>query len=296
MAASLASSASTNRVTRLDNVTCSYCGTHLNKVNKSLEHTVGRRFVPRGKLNANWNLLLYACQHCNNAKADLENDISAITLQPDFDRHHDEYDANVIKDAQRKGRNAVSRKTRKPVQESGERLRLSIPLENIGQLDFDLTAGPQIQEDRAFNLARLQLTAFFYFLTFQNTEKRGYPWKGEFMSVMMARRSDWGNAIMMDFMRAVRPWDYRLNCTTAEGFFRVCIRRHPTEELWSWVVEWNVSIRLIGFFGCSNTAQSVVDSFGPLKVQHYDLGGGDWAQYRTEVPLDPADDVAFDVD
>jgi hypothetical protein len=41
------------------------------------------KFVPKGTLENQWNLILNACRNCNGRKADLENDISAITMQPD---------------------------------------------------------------------------------------------------------------------------------------------------------------------------------------------------------------------
>ena len=41
---------------------------------------IGRRFVPKGKLNNQWNLIVRVCIKCNNKKSDLEDDISAISM------------------------------------------------------------------------------------------------------------------------------------------------------------------------------------------------------------------------
>jgi hypothetical protein len=47
------------------------------------EHVIGRRFVPKNTMFGQWNVILRACRECNTAKSELENDISAITMQPD---------------------------------------------------------------------------------------------------------------------------------------------------------------------------------------------------------------------
>jgi hypothetical protein len=60
----------------LDNVTCPYCGTALTSKTRTKEHVIGRRFVPVGSLDREWNLILQACGPCNRHKADLEDDIS----------------------------------------------------------------------------------------------------------------------------------------------------------------------------------------------------------------------------
>jgi hypothetical protein len=77
---------------RLNNVRCPYCGTDVS-TNRTAEHVIGRRFVPKGMLNGEWNLILWACEVCNGRTSDLEDDISAITMQRDvFGRHADDED------------------------------------------------------------------------------------------------------------------------------------------------------------------------------------------------------------
>lgn len=73
-----------DRAIVLRNVACVYCGTSLTKETTTRDHVIGRRFVPKGKFAARWNLIINACEPCNNGKAELEDDISAITLQPDL--------------------------------------------------------------------------------------------------------------------------------------------------------------------------------------------------------------------
>ena len=44
----------------LDNITCVYCGNELTPQTVTKEHVVGRRFVPKGSLNQQWNLIVCA--------------------------------------------------------------------------------------------------------------------------------------------------------------------------------------------------------------------------------------------
>jgi hypothetical protein len=162
-------------------------------------------------------------------------------------------------------------------------------------LAFNLSSPPQIDEYRAFELARLQLAGFFFMLTYRKDLERGYWWTGGFHPMMIVRRTDFGNTIMVDFAEAVVDWEPRLFAQTAQGFYRVCIRRNPSAECWSWAMEWNRSMRLVGFLGDHDIAKSIVDKLGPLKMHHQDLGNGEYMRFRDDVALDPEKDRLFEV-
>src|SRR6266550_9402360 len=105
-----------NRAVRLDNRTCLYCGLAEAEENPfTVEHVVGRRFVPKGSLDKSWALIGNACLRCNSRKSDLEDDISAITLQPNLGERH--ADPLLEAEAARKAKGSVSRRTRKRVGE-----------------------------------------------------------------------------------------------------------------------------------------------------------------------------------
>ena len=90
---------------RLANVNCPYCGRDLTDKTRTKEHVISKRFVPKGTFDGSWNLILNACRACNNAKSDLEDDISAITMQPDpFGRFAD---PKLQSEAERKRRNSM---------------------------------------------------------------------------------------------------------------------------------------------------------------------------------------------
>lgn len=87
------------------NILCAYCGTPLAPFGGGeQEHVIGRRFVPKGTLSGQWNLIVKACPTCNDHKADLEDDISAITMQPDGLGRFPDDDERLHTEAVRKAR------------------------------------------------------------------------------------------------------------------------------------------------------------------------------------------------
>jgi hypothetical protein len=105
---------------RLHNATCIYCGRSFDStLPRTREHVIGRNFVPEGSFKANyWNLFVWACGPCNNEKAKLEGEISAITLQPSIGTAHSDETLNLL--AERKATKARSEATGRMVKESRE--------------------------------------------------------------------------------------------------------------------------------------------------------------------------------
>lgn len=284
---------SPNRARALDNRACVYCSGALTQANISREHVIGRRFVPKGKLHGNWNLIVNACRACNARKADLEDDISAITLQPDLWGRYGHDDDNAVADARRKAEDARSRRTKKAVKDSREQVRLRGRLGSGINLSFQWTAPPQIEDQRAFELARMQLVAFFYMQTYNRETRRGGYWLHGYHPVMQTTRGDWGNPVMTAFMCTIESWDCRMVAITADGFFRTITRRHPSAETWAWAIEWNHSRRLIGFFGEREPAQQIVNGFPQLRSLTIYQASNESLSYRTETPLSEDDDTLF---
>lgn len=42
---------------------------------------------------------------------------------------------------------------------------------------------------------------------------------------------------MRAFMATIEKWDCRLVTITADGFFKLITRKHPSAETWAWVVD-----------------------------------------------------------
>lgn len=142
----------TNKATRLDNVSCIYCG-DTGDVSNPLtdEHVIGRRFVSKGSFVSGWSFIARACQRCNNEKADLEDDISAITLLPDLGNGHEEADLAAL--ALRKARGSRSRRTKKLVIDSYEENKISGKLMQSVDVSFGFVAPPQLERGRVRRLA-----------------------------------------------------------------------------------------------------------------------------------------------
>lgn len=154
-----------------------------------------------------------------------------------------------------------SRRTRKRVTDSAERLDVKFEMAPGVVFTFNLTAPPQPDEQRIANLAKMQVGAFFYWITFTSENSKGYFWPGEFYIVTTAPRADWGSARMQAFMDAVIGWEPRVLAIGADSFFKIVIRKHPTEKCWSWGLEWNHGYRLVGFAGDRKVSQEIWENF-----------------------------------
>jgi hypothetical protein len=161
------------------------------------------------------------------------------------------------------------------------------------EMTFNLCSPPQADSDRVFELARLQLMGFFYWITFSADTNKGGFWLGEFYPVLEAVRSDWGNPVHLAFMRQASTWDLRLLVVTADGFFKATIRRHPVEVCWSWALEWNHNLRVVGFFGEREPVLAAAKALPRLKVKTIAQGPGHALRYRMETPLSDDDDQMF---
>ena len=284
-----------NRAVVLDNVTCPYCGGMLkNDGNNTKEHVVGRRFIPKGTLDGCWNLIIRACKTCNSIKSDLEDDISAITLSGKMWFDSGDSEENAINEANRKSKNSISCRTGKPVIHSQEQVKLDVPLAQGMALTFNMVSPPQVDNERLYELARLQMMAFFYFITYNIESKKGGFWLHGFHPLAVAHHGDWGNSLQKDFMSAVVEWEPRWIGITADGYYRSIIRRHPSAECWSWAVEFNKNYRVIGFFGLRQSAQEIVDGFVFPEMKPIENGGNSRIAYRADVKLTENDDLLFE--
>jgi ribosomal protein L32 len=274
------------------NVTCPYCGRDVTKDGEK-EHVVGRRFVPRGTLYQQWNLILRACLRCNRRKSDLEDDISAITMQRDVRGRHAVDDPVLAQEAIRKGKKSYSRRTKKLVKDSRETITLKAELAPGFHITNNLTCGPQIDTPRLGELAHMQIRAFFYLVTYDVEKRAGRFWHGPFMLADRCTRLDWGNPTMRGFMDAVASWEPRILAVGAGGFFKIALRKHPTANCWSWALEWNQNLRAVGF--CGDDATVRAETAALPKPQMLSLSEGpDSVRFRWDIPIaDEADKLFY---
>lgn len=284
---------SDSRPTMLANSICPYCGKPVSRRSGTREHVIGRRFVPRGSFEGCWNLILKACRQCNHGKSDLEDDLSAITMAFHVAGLAGMNDDLLKKEAERKSKRSISRKTGKPVSQSAANVSFEVPIFSGASITGNFTSPPQIDDARAHELARLQLMGFFYMLTYDTTANRGYWWRGGFYPLHGTIKSDWGNPVHRAFMSEIAGWDYRLIVTTADGYFRAVIRKHPTDEFWGWAVEWNDCYRLVGFFGSEASAIAVANRMPKLQIHSMLETERSWLRYRIETALADEEDILF---
>jgi hypothetical protein len=198
--------------------------------------------------------------------------------------------------AARKLAKSISRKTKKSVLDSSERMKVQAPFGPGGLITADFTAPPQLDEQRLFHLARLQVRAFFYWVTYDRASKTGRFWREGCYLVEYGIRSDWGNARLKAFADAVLKWEPRVVGITSDAFFKVIIRRHPDPltALWAWALEWNHKYRIVGFFGEHAVAQQIGHSLPRLKVLSvFEAPNGDFFRIREDVRLADEDDNLF---
>ncbi len=276
----------------LDNVTCPYCGVALQASTRTTEHVIARRFVPKGALENSWNLILFACQDCNGRKAELEDEISAVSMQADATGKYASPDPRYAAEAKRKALGSRSRLTGARIAHSHVKKELQLPFMG-GKMTVSMVAPPQVESQRVGNLAKMQMMAFFYFVTFDAVAKVGRFWRGDFHYFQEARRADWGRPDLRGFMATVSSWEPRYLAYGPDDFFNVVIRKHPTANCWSWGLEWNQSFRIMGFFGERAVVDAVCDQIPPMKMQYLHVNGSNFVRGRSEEPLLPEHDNLF---
>lgn len=284
------------KAVRLYNTACLYCGRPFGPaLKRTTEHIIGRRFVPSGSLDRHWNLIASACLKCNGIKSGLENDISALTMQPDVLGRHPQDDEVLRSEGIRKGAGAISEFTKKCVAKSRESLAVETPLlagVPRARMRFSFTGPPTFDEDRAFRLAWYQVAGFFYWITYKKEKGVGCHWLGSFMPLMLVRESDWGNTLMRSFQELVSTWGYRV--FGGGDYFAVCLKRSPdSRPLWSWALEWNRTFRLIGFAGNEEAAQQSGKNLVWPKSQTIRDGPNSWLRFRQEQRISDQDDRLF---
>ena len=163
------------------------------------------------------------------------------------------------------------------------------------EIAFTFQVPPQPSEERLFELARRQLQAFFYFLTYSKTTCRGGFWIGEFCPVTAVRHADWGNAQLLWFEEYTKDWIFWFHGIGAEGFFKLWIKRKSdSDRIWAWALEWNRNFRLAGFFGDPSYYDQLTEAVPPLEMGDPHRDGNQIFRAREEVSLAPEEDHLFD--
>lgn len=143
-------------------------------------------------------------------------------------------------------------------------------------------------------LARMQVMAFFYWITIQPGEVNGRFWQGKLFPLQPVRRADWGNEQLRFFMAETKDWDWRVHAVTADGYFKLAIKKRPDRENWSFAVEWNESYRIVGFFGETEGLIELRNRVPELAMETVHNQGDNWIRQRREASLPEDEDALFD--
>ena len=292
-----------DRPFRLKNASCPYCGhTFKEHGSRTLDHVIGKNFVPKGTTAKSWNLHLWACQSCNSEKGKLEGEISAITLHQRVFAGNgpSALDLRITSEVARKGR-ARSSVTGRYVAESRTKFSLVGQLRESAEIRFDTVGPPQLNPANVLHLATMHVRALAYLLG----PEGGHGGGGVPPIVMLVHecgRGDWGNKRAVAFARLAADWPTRLVIpAAANGYFRASVRRHPASvPVWSWALEWNQSYRLMGFLGYQETEILPYESQLPPFSWDHECVSNDPEHgritngWKTETPLCESDDRLFE--
>lgn len=286
---------SSNRPIHLWNVNCPYCGEEITPASPSnKEHAVGKKFVPVGSLDRQWNLFLRVHVKCNNEKSQLEDDISVISMLPCHVSRGEEIEHVLAKEVDRRALKAGSRRTGKSVASSQENLSVKRSL-GPATFTFNFIAPPQVDHQRLFRLAQLHFDAFFFYATYNNETKRGGFFPGGHHNVGYFGRRNWGASKARWFMELTVDWPLMIWAATAQSYFKLIIRRSPTHRVWACAVEWNHTIRVMRLQGDADQIRALLDTLPEHEVPRMKDGEGNFVRIVEEQHLPSEEDSLFSV-
>ena len=282
----------TDRTISIANGWCAYCSRPLTARTRTRDHLLARRFVPQGTLLNSFNIGLWACGNCNTRKSRLEDDISAITMQPNVDGIYARDDDRLRRTAERKARGSISADTGIHVARSRPKLNVNLPF-GLASTNIEFTGAARIDDARAEQLAWLQVQGIFYFQTFRRELGRGRLLQRQnFHMACIASRADWGNPRMRAFMSAATA-EPQFHATLADGYFRAWLRARA-DGLLAWAVEWNESYRCVGFWGDPAVCQAAIAALPELEVEFVAGDTTNGLAFRIETALPDDEDDLFE--
>ena len=101
--------------------------------------------------------------------------------------------------------------------------------------------------------------------------------------------ADWGNPQMLTAMERVKEWSCYANIDSANGFFKVVMRRNEGKDgEWFWALEWNKSYRVLG--GIFHAGQ-IPTAFNDLPSLNWRVHGT--TRRREEISINEEQDILF---
>lgn len=279
----------------LPGIKCAYCGCAIGGKTSTNDHVVGRRFVPESTIGNGFNLKVKACETCNGKKAQLEDDISIITMLPDTAGRYVREDERLVRTVARKAKGAISPATRRLAAQSYNEIKARVPVGGGVSLTYSGIAMPTLEDQRVARLAFYHVQGFSFLRSYDKARQHG-AWleSAKFLMLGQLTRPDWGNPRLRHFTAITREWDCINLMNMADGYFRHAMFKAPDVELWAWALEWNERLRVYGLYGEAEAKDRFAADMPAVPV---DFRSGDTTNgfmFRIETPIgDDEDDLLF---
>ena len=252
---------------------------------------IGRSFIPDGSLDdgRSFNFIFRACVECNSEKAEVERHISSVSLFTSIGRS----DKSINTIANRKAANDFHPTLRgKLVKDATVEQCIEIDTKMLN-CKFEMSGPPQLDPSYIRLLAFRHIQGFFSLITSSDpttSEGTKLLGKNHWWFGGSYPYSDWGNVRIKEIAERVRTWEALLKIVTANGFFKIVIRRSPrTNGPWFWALEWNKSWRLFGGIFDLNNYPVEFDSLPSPEMMQLNSN----IKISQEVRLDNHEDILF---
>ena len=274
----------------LSNQHCLDCGCDLSaeSIKSDKEHWIARNFVPKGTMtNGAFNFIFRACRHCNARKCNAERHVSSVTLFNGPGRHED---PRAALSANRKAANDFH--PEKPGCTIGESHDQHTVRGTFGRasISFGFVSPPRVYADSIKELSLSQIQGLFSLITtedYRDSAKMRLLPEDQFFLFNSFPLSDWGNPQLVELSRRVNSWECLANITSADGYFRVTVRRNGLQG-WFWALEWNKFLRVIG--GIAIGQSTLFQALPDLEWQQLSEGK---SRFREEVAFTEHEDILF---
>lgn len=280
---------------------CLFCGRFVgdgSNLASNKEHLIGREFVPTGAFGDGtlFNFIFRSCKKCNDKKSVLERHLSTVTLF-----------SSPLRRASRSHDALAQRKASKDfhpdkkgilVRDSSDQLKI---FDNSGTVktSFGFYIPPQPNPEFVELLAFRHIQGIFSLITSQNAcsaEGTRLLHSKHFYFHNYYGFGDWGNPQVIEIMARAKGIPCHVNINTADGFFKVIMRRSPGDlGEWFWALEWNKSLRTFGALSQGDSIPAVFRNLPQPKSIGLYLENGP-TMMRSETALSPEQDILFDAE
>jgi hypothetical protein len=267
---------------------CLYCSRFVGEgspLASNKEHLIGRNFVPTGRLGTPraFNFIFRACIDCNQEKSNYEGHVSTISLLTSPARLGD---SAIDELAKRKAdKDFHPDKPGMPVADAGQKITIRLG----SSVELELKGPPRLNPAYVRVLAMRHIQGLFALVTTSDpgaaATTRLLP-KAHFGFFNYFNHPDWGNPQLIELAKRVGSWPALVDVSTAAGFFRAILRRQGVDDApWFWALEWNKSVRVIGWIGRPDMPPSVFEELPPLNWRIAGKPGESRYRVREEIPL-----------